>query len=185
MNVWTLTYAAGCSILALAIYWARGTSSSPAWLRLSAWWLASALSALLLWSTLACSALPLIGDIGLLATPVEWGACFVGSAIWASFVVAVALPFYGLLLTWYVLRFGHERGGWPVVARNAALLALPPAAVLLYGYGFPAYDGLTSSLFAALPYACLGFLAGATGLLAPRLLVPRLGPGRLVRTDAV
>jgi hypothetical protein len=184
MNPWTLSYTAGCLIVAFGIYRARANSTRPAWLRLAAWCLASAACVVLVWSTLACAALPLLGEVGAPGSAAEWGACVAGSAYWASFVVAVALPFYGLLLTWYTYRFGRELGGWPAITRSAAVLGLPPACGLLYGYAFPAYNGAASSILRALPFALLGFAAAAAGLLIPRVVVRRLGPGGLVHPNA-
>jgi len=184
MNIWTLTYTVACLVLAIAILRSRGISTRPDWPRLATWWLSSSVCALVLWSTLACSALPLFGEISMPQSPMDWGACVVGSAFWATFVVALALPFYGLLLTWYIIRFGRELGGRPAVARNAALLGLPPAAMLLYGYAFPVHGGMGASLLSAVPFACLGFLTATAGLLLPRIGIRRLGPGRLLRANA-
>ena len=183
MDSWTLTYLAGCITLMIAIYRARGGSTRPAWGRVIAWWLSSALGALLVWSTVACAALPFVREIGAAIGPGEWAGCVVGSGFWAGFAIGAVLPFYGLLLTWYTIRFGREPGGWSTVSRNVAFLGLPPAIVLLYGYGSPAHNGVAAALLHALPFAVLGFVAAAAGLLAPRRLSRRLGPGCLLRPD--
>jgi hypothetical protein len=183
VDSWTLTYLVGCVTLIIAIYRARGVPARPAWGRVVAWWLGAALCALLVWSTLGCAALPLVRQLGAPVGPREWAGCVVGSGFWAGFAIGAVLPFYGLLLTWYTIRFGRERGGWSSVNRNVAFLGLPPAIVLLYGYAWPAHNGVAAALLRAFPFAVLGFVSAVTGLLVPRRVSRRLGPGCLLRPD--
>jgi hypothetical protein len=144
----------------------------------------SALASLICWDVLACTAL---SNLGALAPPrslSDWAMCVAASSFWSGSVIIFALPFYALLLTWYVMRFGDERLERRSIVLRVALLGIPPGLALLYGNAWPPYGGLLAELETALPIAGIGWAAASLGLLLPRLLISQLAPGQLVRRGA-
>lgn len=181
---WLATYVGLSLLLGFGIWSARSRAPRPVWTRVALWWALTALLSLVAWSLLACTMLPFWGVLGAPSSPKEWAFCVAGSSFWAGAVVVFALPFYALLLAWYVMRFGDERDGKWSIVRRAAALGIPPALALLYGTAWPIYDSMLAALEKALPFAIIGWVAATLGLALPRLLVPRLAAGLLVDRDA-
>ena len=178
-----MTYIAGCLLLAFLAYQARG-QAQVVWRSLAIWVIGASACGILAWSFLSCSLLPILG---MLATPGgtrDWSACVVSSTIWPAFVALIALPFYGLLLAWYLMRFGHDADRVAPLLRSAALLALPRGVALLQGYTESLHDAVGPSLRRAFPEAFVGYIATVLALLLPRLALRSLAPGRLVRRTA-
>lgn len=184
MNEWSGTYVGLCALLGLGIWSARSRTPRPVWGRVTLWLACAALMSLVAWSVLACTAMPLWSTLGSPSSASEWAMCVAGSSFWAGAVIVFALPFYALMLAWYAMRFGEERGGSRSVVLRTAALGIPPAVALLYGEAMPPYGGVLAGLEKAFPIAVMGWVAATLGLALPRLLVPRLAPGLLVMRDA-
>lgn len=184
VNEWSATYVGLSLLLALGIWGARSRTPRPVWTRVALWWALTALVSLVTWSVLACTILPHPGERPFPPSAGEWALCVAGSSFWVGAVVVFALPFYALLLAWYVMRFGDEQGGKGGVVLRAAVLGIPPALALLYGNAWPVYGGVLAALERALPFAVLGWVAATLGLALPRFVITKLAPGRLVRRDA-
>ena len=141
---------------------------SPGLGRVIAWWLSSALCALLVWSTWLCRAA--VRSRNRSRRGRERGRLRRWVRLWAGFAIGAVLPFYGLLLTWYTIRFGREPGGWSTVTRNVAFLGLPPATVAVrYGRR---HNGEPALLHA--PHLCSALSPPLRCW--PRKLSRRLGP---------
>jgi hypothetical protein len=184
MNEWSgayilITFALGAGVVARL-----RAGHRLHWGRLLLWTLSAGLMAIVTWGILACSVLPFTGEIDWPSGIREWGYCVAGSSFWSSFIIAVALPFYLVLLAWYIFYFGRELRGWPSVVRAVGVLSLPPAVALSYGYTFPVYDSLSGAAARAVPFVVLGYLAVLIALLLPRLVIPALAPGQLIAKDA-
>jgi len=182
INEWTVTYAIACILAGVGIARARG-QQRPVWRHVVGWLIASAIFALVIWSVLGCTVLPLL-DVENFVGLANWAGCVIGAGFWASAVVLAALPLYALLLSFYVLRFGSERDAWPGVVRRATILSAPVGLALLYGYLFPVLGDVGPAIREALPPAALGFLSCLGGLVLSRIVISGLGLGSLVAKDA-
>ena len=176
LNGWTITYAAACAAMVIAIRSTRAPSEPLRWARLAGWLGGAALTTLVVWSVLACLALHVPAG-----TAMDWRilpVCFLGSAFWASIIIGAFLPLYALLLVWYARRQAWQEASLRSVARWSLTLSLPAAVWVAYANAFPTYGDPGRSLRLGLTAGVLALVSCWVGLLAPRT-VRALGVGRL------
>ena len=135
MPPWLIAYVVAAVGATVALAWRSFgfPDERPLILSFLLWIVAIAGAGLVVWSLIACVRLHW-------TTPSFIRLCFVGSAYWASAIVALYLPGYAAILAALVRLHGRDFTPvqWLMVA---AALSLPAGLALFLGYAWPDYPG--------------------------------------------